>query len=131
MNVSWMCAVITVWFTTHITLTILYLLSFNLRKLGFITTADFIFKAYMILAEPFNLHFSRFRRFTENLLELAYKWFRLLTLKFLLTPLRRYNSFRKVENYATANWNKYAAKYFKKKPTYADIILSTKFKFKW
>ena len=131
MTMSWAITATTTVLTTHITLSFLFMLEMPLRKLGFAYTADFIHKAYMTFSEPINSRFANLLRFISSYLTQVCGWFQTLITKFVLTPLRRYSSFRKIENYAVSNWSKYVGKYFKKKPTYADIILSTKFKFKW
>jgi hypothetical protein len=131
MTMSWVITVTTAFLTSHTTLSFLFMLEMPLRKSGFTYTAYFICKAYMTFSEPINSRFAKLLRFVSSYLTRVCKWFQRLITKFILTPLRRYSSFRKIENYAVANWSKYIGKYFKKKPTYADIILSTKFKFKW
>ena len=66
-----------------------------------------------------------------NLIIDFFSWIYKLGIKFFVIPLRKFSSFRRMENYATANWNKYLGKYFKRKTSYADVILNTKYKFKW
>jgi hypothetical protein len=131
MTMSWIITATKAVLTTHVTLSFLFMLEMPLRKSGFTYTANFIYRAYMTFSEPINSRFAKLLRFISSYLIQVCKWFQTFFTKFILTPLRRYSSFRKIENYAVANWSKYIGKHFKKKPTYADVILSTKFKFKW